>query len=252
MRTEKLYYKNQFLTTCKAKLIEINEKGLIFDKTVAYPEGGGQIGDSGILIREKTKEEIEFLDTTKIEGRNIYLKDFPVIKVEGVIIHHIDISLLNNLELGEEFTVRLKVERRAKTTLHHSGLHLALMVLANMREGIDKKIVGAKITDSYERLDFSTEEKFSKEELQKIEDKCNELIQEELEISSYNHPTESEAIYWKCLDYSVPCGGTHCDNTKYLGKMKVKRKNIGKTSERLIIELSEIEEFSKLYGEDNE
>ena len=65
MRTEKLYYKNQFLTTCKAKLIEINEKGLIFDKTVAYPEGGGQIGDSGILIREKTKEEIEFLDTTK-------------------------------------------------------------------------------------------------------------------------------------------------------------------------------------------
>lgn len=252
MRTEKLYYKNQFLTTCKAKLIEINEKGLIFDKTVAYPEGGGQIGDSGILIREKTKEEIEFLDTTKIKGRNIYLKDFPVIKVEGVIIHHIDISLLNNLELGEEFTIRLNVERRAKTTLHHSGLHLALMVLANMREGIDKKIVGAKITDTYGRLDFSTEEKFSKEELQKIEDKCNELIQEKLEISSYNHPAEREAIYWKCLDYSVPCGGTHCDNTKYLGKMKVKRKNIGKTSERLIIELSEIEEFSKLYGEDNE
>ena len=34
--------------------------------------------------------------------------------------------------------------------------------------------------------------------------------------------------------------------------MKVKRKNIGKTSERLIIELNEIEEFFKLYGEDNE
>ena len=63
--TEKLYYKNQFLSVCKGKLLEINEKGLIFDKTVAYPEGGGQIGDSGILIREKTKEEFEFFDTTK-------------------------------------------------------------------------------------------------------------------------------------------------------------------------------------------
>lgn len=250
--TEKLYYKNQFLSVCKSKLLEINEKGLIFDKTVSYPEGGGQIGDSGILIREKTKEEFEFFDTTKIKGRNIYLENFPVVKVEGEIIHHLDTSLFENLEIGEEFIIKINTEKRARTTLHHSGLHLALMVLADIRKGIDKKIVGAKITDNYGRLDFLTEEKFSKEELQEIENRCNKLIKDELKIFSYSHIEEKEAIYWKCLDYVVPCGGTHCDNTKYLGKMKVKRKNIGRTSERLIVELSEIDNFSKLYGEINE
>lgn len=251
MKTEKLYYKNQFLTNCRAKLIAIDEKGLIFDKTVAYPEGGGQIGDIGKLIREKTNEEIDFFDTTKIKGRNIYLEDFPVIKVENEIIHHVDLSLLKDLELGEEFIIKINVERRAKTTLHHSGLHLALMVLSNIRKGIDKKIVGAKITETYGRLDFSTEQKFSKEELQEIENKCNELIKKELEIYCYPHQEENEAIYWKCMDYIIPCGGTHCDNTKYLGKIKVKRKNIGKTSERLIVESSDIDEFSKLYNEFN-
>ncbi len=251
MKTEKLYYKNPFLNICRSKLVEINEKGLIFDRTISYPEGGGQIGDNGILIREKTKEKFEFFDTTKIRGKNIYLENFPVIKVEGEIIHHLDISSIKNLEIGEEFTIKINTKKRAQTTLHHSGLHLALMILADMKKDIDKKIIGAKITDTYGRLDFSIEEKFSKEELQEIENKCNKLIKNKVEIFNYSHVEEKEAIYWKCLDYVIPCGGTHCNNTKYLGKMKVKRKNIGKTSERLIIELSEIDNFSKLYDKIN-
>ncbi|MCI6152103.1 alanine--tRNA ligase-related protein [Fusobacterium perfoetens] len=247
MKTEKLFYKNQFLSSCKGILTEINEDGVIFDKTVAYPEGGGQIGDIGYLIREKTNEKIEFFNTTKIKGRNIFLEDFPSIKVENLIVHHIDKEILKTLEIGESFIIKIDTEKRARTTLHHSGLHLALMVLETIRPNIRKSIVGAKITSTYGRLDFATENKFSKDELLLIEEKSNSLIEEGLEIVTFPHKEEKEALYWQCLDYCIPCGGTHCENTKYLGKMKVKRKNIGKTSERLIIELSEIENFRNLY-----
>lgn len=45
MRTEKLYYKNQFLTTCKAKLIEVNERGLVLIKQL-------------LILKEEDKLEI--------------------------------------------------------------------------------------------------------------------------------------------------------------------------------------------------
>ncbi len=247
MKTEKLYYQNQFLTKCVGKVIGKNDKGIIFDKTVAYPEGGGQIGDRGKLIRKKNREEIEFFDTTKIKGRNIYLDDFPVIKVENEIVHHIVQDKIAEIEIGEEFEINIDIKLRASVTLHHSALHLALMVLEELREGIDKKIIGAKINSEYGRLDFSTEEKFTKEELEKIEEECQKYIERNLPIKIYPHEKEPEALYWKCLEYTVPCGGTHCESTGELGKIKVRRKNIGKTSERLIVELKDYEEFEKRY-----
>lgn len=247
MKTEKLYYQNQFLSNCTGVVIAKNENGLVFDRTVAYPEGGGQIGDRGKLIRKKTGEEIEFFDTTKIKGRNIYLDDFPVIKVENEIVHHIAKEKLEEIEIGEEFEIKIDIKLRASVTLHHSGLHLALMVLEKMRNGIDKKIIGAKINSEYGRLDFSTEEKFTKEELSNIEEECQKYIDENIPTLVYPNEKEPEALYWKCLDYIVPCGGTHCEYTGELGEIKVKRKNIGKTSERLIIELKNYEEFEKKY-----
>ncbi|MGL5412938.1 alanine--tRNA ligase-related protein [Cetobacterium sp.] len=250
MKTEKIYYKNQFQTSCEAVLIASTENGLIFNKTVAYPEGGGQIGDVGILIRCKDGSEIPFYNTTKIKGRNLFLNDFPSIKVENQIVHHVD----NNYEFekDEKFLIKLDSVKRSQITLHHSALHLALMVLEEMISGIDKKIIGAKITDKYGRLDFAIDFKFSSEQIAQIECRCNEYIDKNILINAFSHPEENEALYWKCDNYIIPCGGTHCENAKYLVGIKIKRKSIGKTSERLIVELPFNEEFLKLYGDSND
>lgn len=252
MKTEKIFYKKPYLICCEAKVIEKTNEGVIFDKTIAYPEGGGQIGDSGVLIRKKTGEKIVFFNTTKIKGRNIFLENFPNIKVENLIVQHIDSTLLEDIELNEEFFIKIDYLKRAKITLNHSAIHLALMVLESIRGGIDKKIIGAKITETYARLDFSTDTKFSKEELNKIETTCNELISKQIPIYIYPHEKEPEALFWKCLNYIIPCGGTHCENTKYLNKVFIKRKNLGKNSERLVVEVKGQEEFFNLYGENNE
>lgn len=247
MKTEKLFYQNQFQTTCNAIIIGKTENGLIFNKSIAYPEGGGQIGDKGVLIRLKNNEEFLFNDTTKINGRNIFLNDFPSIKVENSIVHHVDNNLIENIAIGEEFTIKIDSNKRSQITLHHSALHLALMVLEEIIPEIDKKIVGAKISEKYGRLDFSIDHKFSSEILSLVEEKYNNYVNNKIDIKILPHTEEPEALFWKCINYSIPCGGTHCENTKYLKNTKIKRKSIGKNSERLIVEIPFNEEFYNLY-----
>ncbi|MGL6113479.1 MAG: hypothetical protein ACRC1R_00430 [Cetobacterium sp.] len=247
MKTEKLYYKNPLQTSCEAVVIEKHPQGLIFDKTVAYPEGGGQVGDVGFLTRTSDNFQIPFFNTTKIKGRNIFLEDFPSIKVETLIIHHIDESFLEKIEEGDIFILEINKKNRSQNTLHHSALHLALMALEDIKPGIDQKIIGAKITDKYGRLDFAIDYKFSPELLKTLEDTCNKYIEENIPVEIYSHPKEPEALYWKCKNYSVPCGGTHCESTGNIGVVKIKRKSIGKYSERLIVEVPENNNFLNSY-----
>lgn len=248
MKTLKLFYQKPFESSCKGKLIEKNSKGLIFDKTVSYPEGGGQIGDRGVLIRIKTGEEIKFHDTIKIRGRNLFINNFPSIKVENSIVHCTDDYDEEDIELGEEFIIKIDVFYRAMASLNHSGIHLALMILESKINGIDKKIIGAKINEKYARLDFAIDYKFSQELLKEIEEECNEYIKKDKKILCYPHPEEKEAFYWKCDNYVIPCGGTHCNSTGDLKHINIKRKNIGKKSERIIISVEENNsDFISLY-----
>lgn len=232
--TIKEYYKDPFLSKCVAKLISISENSLCFDKTIAFPEGGGQIGDSGKIINLKTKEEIQFFDTQKEGGRKLHLKDFPEIFVEGDIIHLINKEDFDKVEVGEEYQIIINTEKRAKATINHSGIHLVLMELEKIRPDSYNKVCGARISDKSARLDFITNEKFSKEELSLLSEKVNEKINKAIEIKAYYHPEEKEAWFWECDDYSIPCGGTHLENTSFLGSVKLKRKNIGKNSDRII------------------
>ncbi len=247
MNTRKLYYENNFATECEATILEINSNGIICDQTVAFPEGGGQIGDVGIITKISDGTSVDFFDTRKIEGKTLFLEDFPMINVNCKVVHHISEEKLNLFNVGDKIKIKINVERRAKATLHHSALHVALMVFDNLRKDILKTVVGCKITDEYGRVDIRTEEKISKDELDYIQKETQKLIEQNISIEQFAHETESEALYWKCENYSMPCGGTHATSTFDLGKIEVKRKNIGKGIDRLIISLSETENFLKKY-----
>lgn len=237
MRTIKLHYETPFLNECEAIVIEKNDKGIVTDCTVAFAEGGGQIGDAGVIISNGI--EIPFYDTQKGVGRVLNLKDFPSVNVETPVYHCIEKGKMNLLNVGDRVNIHIDVQRRINTTLHHSALHIALMAANKICPEKVGYIKGCKITEEYGRLDFFTHEKFSVDEIECINMEAEKIVRDSLPIYTYQHPEEKEAWYWKCEDFVCPCGGTHITNTSEIGKMSVKRKNVGKSTERMIVEVQD-------------
>lgn len=237
--TIKDYYINPFSTKCIGKVIKKNELGIIFDKSIAYPEGGGQIGDSGYIRKLSSGEKINFYNTTKEGGRKLCLKDFPEVFVESNIIQHIEKNNLETIKIGDTFEILIDIEKRTKSTINHSGIHVVLMAIEKLGLNLEKNLYGAKISETNARLDFHMEDKFTKDHLEKITIIVNDIINKNKKIEIYQHEKEDEAYYWKCGDYILPCGGTHLRNTGHLGKVFLKRKTLGKSAERIIATFEE-------------
>ena len=64
---------------------------------------------------------------------------------------------------------------------------------------------------------------------------ANNLITENIPIERYLYENKNEAWIWKCKNFECPCGGTHLQSTGQIKNIKIKRKNVGKTTERLIV-----------------
>jgi alanyl-tRNA synthetase len=109
------------------------------------------------------------------------------------------------------------------------------MGIEKNRPGISQFIKGCHITPEYARIDFYTENKFCEEEVNGVSDDVNDLICRDAVITVYPHSEENEAWYWKCQDYVIPCGGTHLPSAKYINKVALKRKNLGKNMERITV-----------------
>jgi alanyl-tRNA synthetase len=244
--TEKVFYKYPYKSSTEATIIDVLDNRVILDKTIAYPEGGGQEGDRGVFI--VNEKEVPFFDTQKGLGRTIYLDDFPTINVETVIYHFIDESDIKEFKVGEKVVVKIDTLRRSKLSISHSAIHLVLMFLEELYPGYEKKVYGASIKEDSARLDFRTSEKFTPEQMQYIEEHVNRMVKEAVPIYTFAHKKEPEAWYWRCLDYTIPCGGTHLDNTKYIGKIKVKRKNLGKNGQRVSCSFEESDYFLERYS----
>jgi len=242
-KTEKIYYKEPYRKLIQAKVIDIDSNGLIFDKTVAYAEGGGQESDRGVIIKDN--EVIEFFNVLKKPGRTIFIDDFPTISVDNAIVHHIDTNYLNKFKIGDEVTIKIDSIRRAKLSISHSVIHIVLMGVEKIYPGLEHKIYGAKIKEDSARLDFRTTLKFSQEDIANIQEYANNIISKNTIIETFTHKDEPEALYWRLDWYTCPCGGTHIDNTSYIKEIKVKRKNLGKNGQRISVTF----EYNNLYGE---
>lgn len=193
--------------------IEAGQEGLIVtESTPFYGEGGGQVGDTGIIWSDFGQGEV--LDAKKT----------PL----GAVLH---VVRVNEGTISQNETVTLSVDatRRSKTKKNHSATHLlhkALrMVLGNHIEQ-----AGSYVDDQRLRFDFTHFEAIKPEDLQEIERIVNEKIAESLAVTATEmglaEATERGAIglfedkYQDVVrvlemgDFSRElCGGTHVDNT---------------------------------------
>jgi misacylated tRNA(Ala) deacylase len=116
--TDDLFRADAYLRTCEARVLRIDDTGIVLDRTVFYPLGGGQAGDSGVLALADGRELV-IADTRKAKD------------AEGLPTHefvHVpapeQADLLAALKPGDTVTARLDWERRHRLMRFHTATHL--------------------------------------------------------------------------------------------------------------------------------
>ena len=234
-KTRKLYYENPLQSECQAKVVKVNAKNIEIDVTVAYPEGGGQEADHGVIVLDDGRE-IRFVDARKIYGNFVQLPDFPRIQVDGVIehvIHQEDLMLAQEVKVGSEVTIRIDRLRRAQLSLSHTASHLLYLGVTQVRPDAIPGTIGCHIKIDGARFDFDIETRFTGDEIQEIERIANAYVLRGSEVKVYPHPQHPDARYWECEGQVIPCGGTHISSAAPVGRMEVHRKSLGRGKDRL-------------------
>lgn len=192
---------------------------LVLETTPFYPEGGGQVGDKGLLYFDG--QAIEVLDTVK----------------ENDLILHIVEILPQHLEVP----VRCVINgyRRSQIENNHSATHLMHAALRNIL-GTHVQQKGSLVTEDYLRFDFSHFQKLSSEEIKNIETLVNEKIRENIALEEKRHLPIEEAKqsgammlfgekygdYVRMITFDPGfsrelCGGCHVESTGNIGLFKI-------------------------------
>jgi Ser-tRNA(Ala) deacylase AlaX len=234
-RTRKLYYEYPGLAECVATLLKVGADHVELDSTIAYPEGGGQEADHGVIVLNNGCQ-IRFVDVRKRYGNRAQLPGFPDILVDGIIehvVHADDIHLLAHLDAGMEVVVRIDRLRRAQLSLSHTASHLLYLAVGEVRPDAIAGTIGCHIKTDAARFDFAVEARFSADDIGNIARIANAYVLRRSEVAVYPHHGHPDARYWECEGNVIPCGGTHISSTAPIGAIQVYRKSLGRGKDRV-------------------
>ena len=150
-----LFIEDSYLKDFDATILNIDSNKIILDRTAFYAKSGGQPGDIGKIILNG--KEINIIDTVYDNKQNI--------------LHVCENS--NDLKIDEKIKGKINWEIRYK----HMRMHTALHLLCSL---IPYDVTGGQISYEKSRLDFNADDKIEKEE---IENKINQLVKDDHEIS---------------------------------------------------------------------
>ena len=219
--TRKLYYEDPYIREFDAKVIAVNGNEVVLDQTAFFPEGGGQVGDTGAL------NGVRVVDTQKKGGRKVTIANTQVL-AGAEVAHILEKHAFN---VGDSVHGKIDWDRRHMIMRLHSASHILEHFLFEIFG--NKERIGSKVDDRKDRTDYETQEKFDKEKLKQVEDLCNEFVARNLPIQRYSDPNEPEFRWWKCGDITIACGGTHPRSAGEIGKIRLKRENIGAGKDRV-------------------
>ena len=240
--TELLFRDDGYARSCAARVVAADQRGIRLDRTVFYPTGGGQPGDTGAL-RLASGEAIRIVDTVKGEAPD-----------EVIHVPEPGSALPAR---GEEVTAEIDWDRRYRLMRMHSCLHL-------LCAAVPGAVTGGQVSDGRGRLDFDVPGASLDKEA--IAARLNQLIaaghpvvprwisDEELagrpelvRTMSVKPPVgagrvrvmEIGGAEGTAIDLQ-PCGGTHIRNTAEIGPVTVaKIENKGRQNRRIIVAFAE-------------
>ena len=241
--TQDLFRTDGYLRECSATVLAVGAHGIVLDRTVFYPLGGGQAGDSGVLLRADGSQ-VAIADTRKgkdAEGRpTAEIWHLPAVPADA-----------GRLQPGETVTARIDWERRHRMMRLHTTTHLLCHLVPQL-------VNGCSITPEYARLDFNMTDPLDKDALTAAIARLVEaahpvavsaVTDAELDANpalvksmSVQPPRGSGQVRTirigpdaGALDLQ-PCGGTHVANTAEIGAVvvtKIEKKSA--TTRRVVL-----------------
>jgi alanyl-tRNA synthetase len=193
---------------------------IILDRTPAYAESGGQMGDTGTIVGREGQGAIE--DTYYRGGQ--------------LIVHRVRV-IQGRLRENEEVAVSVESRRRQGLKLHHTGTHLLHAALRKIL-GTHVMQAGSLVAPDHLRFDFSHGAAVKDNEVEKVEDLVNEHVQANIVVTPAEMDLQ-EALKSGAMalfgekygdrvrvirigDFSTElCGGTHLEVTGQIGLFKV-------------------------------
>lgn len=238
--TKKLYYDDPTLQKATAHIVAIEGDKVITDQTILYAEGGGQLGDQGSLGPLRVR------DTQKRGGVIMARPGLPVVPVNTEVVHLVE-GDTSFLAPSDEVELTVDWERRWGCTKLHSATHLVMARLQQMFP--DERFItdGCLIGPTQARIDFFTRQKLGGAVLEDLQGGVDDWITTDAPVERILVPDVPEMFLWH-VDPSVspylhmPCGGTHTPRLGAIGKVRLKRRGLGKGMERIYIFPAEVGE----------
>ncbi|APW36583.1 Ala-tRNA(Pro) hydrolase [Rhodoferax koreense] len=242
--TQDLFRQDAYLTETAATVTAVTEQGVVLDRTVFYPLGGGQAGDSGVLALADGSV-LAIADTRKgkdAEGQ-------PTADIVHVPANDQG-EVLARIQPGDAVIARIDWQRRHRLMRFHTTTHLLCHLVPQL-------VNGCSITPDYARLDFSMTDPLDKDALTAGIARLvaaahpltvGEISDEELDANpalvksmSVQPPRGSGRIRTiriggDALIDLQPCGGTHVANTSEIGAVvvtKIEKKSA--TTRRVVL-----------------
>ncbi|HII72741.1 TPA: alanyl-tRNA editing protein [Candidatus Woesearchaeota archaeon] len=234
--TELLFLSDSYAKQFEAKVVKVDGRSVVLDKTLFYPQGGGQPSDTGVLV---------------CQG-----KEYTVVHVskkDGEVVHEVD---KEGMQAGETVTGMLDWAKRHRYMRGHTACHL-LSYVVNKETGA--LITGNQIAEDKCRVDFDLDN-FDREQIKAFEEKTNELIRSGAQVTTKLMPRdeafkipsvlklknvlppsvdEIRIVDVEGLDVQA-CGGTHVKDLSEIGRIEVtKAENKGKSNRRVYFVLKD-------------
>ncbi len=194
------------------------EVWVLLEKTPFYAEGGGAIGDKGVLFKDN-EEAALVLDTKNFFGLNFSL-----------------LEIKKALKKGDQVIAQVSDER-LEIAKHHSATHLLQSALREVL-GSHVSQAGSLVESKRLRFDFSHAKALNDEELEKVEDLVNAQIFKHLTSQVEHMPLNQAkdkgalALFGEKYAENVRvvsfkeasielCGGIHVENTGLIGGFRI-------------------------------
>jgi misacylated tRNA(Ala) deacylase len=235
--TVALYLQDSYMRECDTTVASIrDERFVVLNQTIFYPQGVGQPHDTGKIISSGTEYNVVFVG-----------------KFSGEISHEVDRV---GLKPGDHVHCILDWDRRYKLMRSHTAAHVLASIICNKTKAL---ITGNQLSLDKIRFDFNLE-RFDPDSFLRFVEEANELFKRDIPVKWYELPREEalkipgivkmahafppevsklRIVEIEDIDKQAD-GGTHVRNLKEVGRIKfLKAENKGKNNRRIYFALDD-------------